>query len=209
MSVMNIENIKPLKLDSSKQGIWFTSDLHFYHRNIMNYCNRPWETVEEMNEALINNWNSVVKDDDIVFNLGDFAFASNSKWKELLEKLKGKHYLIIGNHDVSRYPGTKIMELFERVEQQILLKIDEQYVYLNHYPFLCYGGSYRDNAVWQLFGHVHSSSNSSGLDDSRLIHLFPYQYDVGVDNNNYTPISWNQVKDKINQQIEKSKFNTL
>ena len=209
MSVMNIQNIKPLELDSLKQGIWFTSDLHFYHRNIMNYCNRPWKTVEEMNEALINNWNSVVKDGDIVFNLGDFAFASNSKWKELLEKLKGKHYLIIGNHDVSRYPGTKIMELFERVEQQILLKIDEQYVYLNHYPFLCYGGSYRNNAVWQLFGHVHSSPNSSGLDDSRLIHLFPYQYDVGVDNNNYTPISWNQVKDKINQQIEKSKFNTL
>lgn len=202
--VMNIESIKPLKLDSSKQGIWFTSDLHFCHRNIMNYCNRPWKTVEEMNEALINNWNSVVKDDDIVFNLGDFAFASNSKWKEILERLKGKHYLILGNHDVSRYPSDKIMGLFERVEQQMLLKIDEQYVYLNHYPFLCYGGSWKnpEHAVWQLFGHTHSSPNSSGLDDSRLVHLFPYQYDVGVDNNNYTPVSFKQVKDIINSQVE-------
>ena len=202
--VMNIESIKPLKLDSSKQGIWFTSDLHFYHRNIMNYCSRPWKTVEEMNEALINNWNSVVKDDDIVFNLGDFAFASNSKWKEILERLKGKHYLILGNHDVSRYPSDKIMGLFERVEQQMLLKIDEQYVYLNHYPFLCYGGSWKnpEHAVWQLFGHTHSSPNSSGLDDSRLVHLFPYQYDVGVDNNNYTPVSFKQVKDIINSQVE-------
>lgn len=201
---MNIESIKPLKLDSSKQGIWFTSDLHFYHRNIMNYCSRPWKTVEEMNEALINNWNSVVKDDDIVFNLGDFAFASNSKWKEILERLKGKHYLILGNHDVSRYPSDKIMGLFERVEQQMLLKIDEQYVYLNHYPFLCYGGSWKnpEHAVWQLFGHTHSSPNSSGLDDSRLVHLFPYQYDVGVDNNNYTPVSFKQVKDIINSQVE-------
>ena len=73
------ENIKPLKLDSSKQGIWFTSDLHFGHQNI------------------------VVKDDDIVFDLGDFAFAPNSKWKEILSRLNGIHYLILGNHEINKF----------------------------------------------------------------------------------------------------------
>ena len=97
------ENIKPLKLDSSKQGIWFTSDLHFGHQNIIKFCNRPWKTVEEMNEGLIANWNSVVKDDDIVFDLGDFAFAPNSKWKEILSRLNGIHYLILGNHAKYRH----------------------------------------------------------------------------------------------------------
>ena len=207
----HIESLKPFVLDSSKQGIWFTSDLHIGHQNIIKFCNRPWKTTDEMNESLINNWNSVVGKDDIVFNLGDFAFAPNSKWKEVLGRLNGHHYLILGNHDIIRWPGNKIMDLFERVETQMLLKIDGRMVYLNHYPLLCYGGSYRseNGAVYQLFGHVHSGPNCSGLDSDRLVHLFPYQYDVGVDNNNYTPISWKEVKEKIANQVEKGiKVNT-
>lgn len=160
-----------------------------------------------MDEALINNWNSVVGDDDIVFDLGDFAFASNGRWKELLQRLKGRHYLILGNHDVSRYPGDKIMSLFEDVQPQMLIKIDNRYVYLNHYPFLCYGGTYKSpkDSVWQLFGHVHSSPNSTGKDSERLISTFPYQYDVGVDNNNYIPVEWNEIKTIINRRVEKFK----
>jgi calcineurin-like phosphoesterase family protein len=198
---------KLLTLDSSKVKIWFTSDLHFGHRNIIKFCNRPWNNTEEMDEALINNWNSVVGGNDIVFDLGDFAFASNSRWRELIQRLKGKHYLILGNHDTSRYPGDKVMDLFEDVQSQMLIKIDNRYVYLNHYPFLCYGGTYRSlkDSVWQLFGHVHSSPNSSGKDFERLVNLFPYQYDVGVDNNNYIPVEWNEIKAIINSQVEKFK----
>lgn len=199
------ENIKPLKLDSSKQGIWFVSDLHFGHKNILRFCNRPWNTTEEMDEALINNWNSVIKDNDIVFNLGDFAFAPNSKWKEILGKLKGKHYLVLGNHCITRWPGDKIMELFESVQHQMLLKIDNKYkVILNHYPFLCYAGTYRkpEDCVIQLHGHVHEYPGATGKDIERLRYRFPYQYDVGVDNNNYTPVSWDKIKDIIQQQIK-------
>lgn len=203
-----MEKVKPLKLDSTKQNIWFTSDLHFNHANIIRFCNRPWKTTEEMDEALISNWNSVVKPNDLIFDLGDFAFADRDKWIELLKQLNGKHYLILGNHDISRWPGNKVLPLFERVEHQLTLKIDGRKVYLNHYPFLCYGGTYRDNTskVYQLFGHTHSGPNCSGLDKDRLINLFPYQYDVGVDNNNYTPISWEQIKDKINNQIINAKL---
>lgn len=198
------EEIKPMKIDSSKQKVFFTSDLHFGHQNIIRFCNRPWETTEEMDEALIKNWNSVVTDDDIVFNLGDVAFASNSKWIEILGELRGQHHLVPGNHDIQRWPGDKIMNLFDSVHLQLLLNIDGRYVYLNHYPFLCYGGSWRSpgNAVYALHGHVHSGPNSAGKDCDRLNHLFPYQYDVGVDNNNYTPISWEQVQEKIAYQVE-------
>lgn len=194
----NFDWIKPLVLDSSKCGIWFTSDTHFFHRNIIKFCNRPWNTVEEMNDGLINNWNNVVLKDDVVFHLGDFAYASNSGWKQLINRLNGHIHLILGNHDRSRYPGHQIMEMFDGVYNQLSLSIDMFHICLNHYPFLCYAGTYRKPQTIQLFGHIHSGPNSNGLDDERLKYLFKYQYDVGVDNNNYTPISWNQLKEKWN-----------
>lgn len=200
-----METVKPLKLDSTKQNIWFTSDLHFNHANIIKFCNRPWKTTEEMDEALINNWNSVVKPNDLIFDLGDFAFADRDKWIKLLEQLNGKHYLILGNHDINRWPGNKVLPLFERVEHQLTLKIDGRKVYLNHYPFLCYGGTYRapEQAAYALHGHVHLlREHNLGKDFERMSHTFPYQYDVGVDFNNYTPISWNEVCNKITTQVK-------
>ena len=71
--------------------------------------------MEEMDEGLIQNWNRVVGKDDLVFNLGDFAFATNGRWKELINRLNGHIHLILGNHDVVRWPGDKTMELFEKI----------------------------------------------------------------------------------------------
>ena len=80
------------------------------------------------------------------------------------------------------------------------IKVGGQTIVLNHNPFLCYGGSYRD--VWQFFGHVHSGPAShTGLDHPRLRMLFPLQYDVGVDNNDFRPVSFAEVKAKIESQV--------
>lgn len=159
-----------------------------------------------MDLNLIQNWNSVVKPDDIVFDLGDFAFATNGRRKELFNQLNGHHYLILGNHDRVRYPGDKTIGLFEEVSQQKTLKIDGQVIYLNHFPYLCFDGTYRiDNIPWQLFGHVHLNSckeKNTGKDFERLKLLFPNQYDVGVDFNNYRPISYLEVKEKIEYQMQ-------
>lgn len=98
---------------------WFTSDLHFWHKNICKYCNRPFETTEEMNQALINNWNSVVKEDDIVFVLGDMGFCGYDKLEPLMSQLNGKKYLIQGNHDsdkiVFRLYEANIIEEYHKV----------------------------------------------------------------------------------------------
>lgn len=200
------ENIKPLKFKSSDNSkIFLTSDLHFNHRNIIEFCNRPFKDVDEMQEVLIENWNSVVRPQDIVFNLGDFAFAPNWKWIEILKRLNGKHYLILGNHDVSRFPGDKVMKYFDGVYNKLIIQIDNRTVILNHEPLLCFGGTYRDkaNLVYQLFGHVHSGPLSNkGKDDIRLEFLFPTQYDVGVDNNNFTPISFEEVDSIIQSKLK-------
>ena len=185
------------------QNLFFTSDTHFWHENIIKFCNRPFSSIEEMNDTIINNWNSVVKENDIVFHLGDFCFCGSDKFKELIEKLNGRIYLILGNHDwktIKQWHATK----FEGVYQQMSIKIDGRKIYLNHFPFLCYAGTYyrSEDAVWQLFGHVHSSDkNKNGLDNQRLSMLFPTQYDVGVDNNNYMPVSFEEVKKIIETQM--------
>lgn len=180
---------------------FFTSDTHFGHANIIRLCNRPFKDVEEMNEKLVENWNKVVPENGTVFHLGDFAFGGSGLWNSIISRLNGQIYLIMGNHDRKNL-RQGYMDKFVSVVPQMQIDIEGRSVYLNHYPFLCYGGSYRgEDSVWQLFGHVHSGPLSSGADSDRLVHLFPYQYDVGVDNNNFTPISWNQVKERINKQV--------
>lgn len=183
---------------------FFTSDTHFGHANIIRFCNRPFKNVEEMDETLIENWNQVVSEDDTVFHLGDFAFGGSNVWKSIIPRLNGHINLIIGNHDRKNL-RQGYMSSFGMVVSQLQIEIEGNPIYLNHYPFLCYGGSYR--GVWQLFGHVHSGPNAEGLDISRLKTLFPTQYDVGVDNNDYAPISYKEVKAKI--EYQKAEFKTF
>lgn len=188
------------KLQFNKNDrIFFTADTHFGHKNIIRYCKRPFVDVEEMNETLIDSWNSTVGKDDIVFHLGDFAMGGSAEWSRFLERLNGRIYLILGNHDMKTIG--KGFSRLELVTMQMLINIGGQRIYLNHYPFLCFGGAYRN--TWQLFGHVHTSPYRTGLDSSRLDYLFPTQYDVGVDNNNYMPLSFKQVNVKIQQQLNK------
>lgn len=187
------------KFDGSK--VYFTSDTHFYHSNIIGFCKRPFKNVEDMNEALIENWNRVVSQDDIVFHLGDFCLRGSHEWTKILNRLNGKIYLILGNHDLKNI-RQGYTSRFELTSMQMHIEVDKQKIYLNHCPLLCYGGAYGN--TWQLFGHVHTSKYNTGKDASRLNMLFPTQYDVGVDNNDFTPVSFAQVKRIIQKQIEQS-----
>ena len=188
-----------MKEISYNTNTFFTSDTHFWHTNILEYCNRPFETIEEMNEEIIKRWNDKIGKNDIVFHLGDFAFCGSTLYNNLLDRLNGKITLILGNHD-RRNLNKNIIDKFNGVYQQVSIKIEDQRIYLNHFPFLCYSGSL--NGVWQLFGHVHSGpyKKENSLDDLRLNMLLPGQYDVGVDNNNFTPISYMELKEKIKKE---------
>ena len=182
--------------------VFFTADTHFYHANIIEFCHRPFRSVDDMNETLIANWNKVVGADDIVFHLGDFCLGDSAKWNRLLDRLNGKIYLILGNHDLRNFRKS-YAERFESVAMQMHIEVDKQKICLNHYPFLCYDGS--NVGVWQLFGHVHTNKNNTSNDAARLKMLFPTQYDVGVDNNDFTPASYAQVKEIIEKQFRQSK----
>ena len=183
-------------------NVFFTSDTHFYHDRIIGLCERPFSDVEDMNNTLIDKWNKMVGDNDIVFHLGDFCFGGPNKWLNILEQLNWHIYLIMGNHDFKNLKDN-VKQYFTDVTQQMRIQIDGWTLYLNHYPYLCYGGAWNlDRKVGQVFGHVHSSPTCNGKDKDRMRYLFPTQYDVGVDNNDYKPVSWGVLKQKFEDNIK-------
>jgi len=189
---------------SEKQAekIFFTSDTHFSHENIIKYCKRPFGSIEQHDQELIRRWNEKVPEDGIVFHLGDVGFGNPKDIDNILRQLNGTIYLVIGNHDWRRIVN-KHKWRFETMTQQINMKIGDRHIILNHYPMLAFSGAWRGvDATYQLFGHVHTSPyTDEGLDQARMKMLFTSQYDVGVDNNDFTPVSWKEVDQIINNQM--------
>ena len=197
-----MKNKQFIYTEKDAEKMFFTSDTHFLHENIIKYCKRPFKSIEENDAELIHRWNEKVPEDGIVFHLGDVAFGDPDKVDEILKQLNGKIYLVIGNHDWRRIVNQHKWR-FELMTQQINMKIGKRHVILNHYPMLAYAGAWRGvDASYQLFGHVHTSPyTDEGLDQQRMKYLFTTQYDVGVDNNNFTPVSWKEVDQIINNQM--------
>lgn len=194
--------------DGSK--IFLTSDSHWNHEAIIKFCDRPFKDVEEMNYKLIENWNKKVPHDGLVFHLGDFAWSGGyEKWKNIRDQLNGDIILIKGNHEWKNLSAKAEEELFKYTTWQMLIEVEGRKILLNHYPFLCYAGVYREpkGLVYNAFGHCHSGPNKKGQDIPRLVNLLPTQYDVGVDNNNYEPISFYEFNEKVQKQLLKSKYN--
>lgn len=128
--------------------IFFISDLHLNHANIIKYCNRPFSSVEEMNHMLIRNWNSVVSDDDTIYSLGDFCLGNYTRFQLFTSALNGHKHFILGNHD--HISKKKILEAgFESVQYELLLKIDDLNLRLMHHPREVEQGEIC------VFGHVH------------------------------------------------------
>lgn len=159
---------------------FLTADTHFNHPLMLTACNRPYGNVYEMNEALIQNWNSVVNPQDTVWHLGDFAMKSNAREiAEFFYALNGRKHLIIGNHDVMK-DGTLMPEL-ERLDWVSIshaaeIKHDGQRIMLSHYAGYTWNAEHR--GAYQAFGHSHGD----------LLGM-PGSVDVGVDNQNLKPIA--------------------
>lgn len=182
-----------------KDNIWFTSDTHFGHNNIIKYCNRPFTSVEEMDEHLIQSWNQLVNVDDLIICGGDFSLCNTKKTKSVLSQLNGNKILIRGNHEKSVLGNKETRDFFNGGIYDLLniTIIDDEVEYgfqdiiLCHYPMLTWDKSHRGS--WQLFGHVHGM-----LDNNPA--LSPNQMDIGVDSHNFKPISYQEVKEQITIQ---------
>lgn len=158
---------------------FFTSDLHFFHHNIIKFCGRPYADVDHMNFSLIKNWNEVVGEEDVVWVLGDVSFGKPEETLEVLGELSGKIHLIPGNHDrkgkASQTPWEVRCNIYPAYHMERFSKNVK--VVMCHFPF----HSWERN--WYNFhGHTHGTYASKYM-----------QHDVGVDVNNYAPIHLDDV----------------
>lgn len=139
--------------------IYYISDLHFNHEGIIRLCHRPYSSIKEMNEDLINKWNNKVKAEDTVYFLGDFSFKCPSQDSiSFLARLNGKKYFIKGNHDKKSLLDTfKHMGLIEDYYIYTEIVDNNRRVVLFHYPIEDWNGQYRGS--YHLYGHVHNCVN--------------------------------------------------
>ena len=135
--------------------IRYIADLHFDDESIIAYDNRPFDSTEEMNRTLIENWNRVVTDpEDLTWILGDFCSGDAERWKELLSRLNGRKALIIGNHD-NPETAADARSCFEDVAEYREISDRDRHVVLCHYPIVAFHDHYF--GWYHLYGHVHSS----------------------------------------------------
>lgn len=184
---------------------WATSDTHYGHANVIKYSKRPFKDTEEMDEALIKNHNSVVKPEDTVIHVGDFAFSPPGRIKEILRRLHGKYIFIPGNHDQQFWKDKSLLDRFEnaallreatkrgdgiKYNLQAEIKYDNGarggLIVINHYANLVWNKSH--HGALMLHGHSHGS-----LRYPKTCRCM----DIGVDPQGYFPVRLSDVVKKL------------
>lgn len=172
--------------------IYFSSDLHLGHRGIIDFQNRPFQSVEEMNRTLIHNFNSVIHANDVLYLLGDVTHRiPESEANGLIKKLKGRKILIRGNHDGDYDPT-----LFEGIYDYKEFNHEKMKYVLMHYPLMEWNRS-RHNSSIHLHGHIHSDGQYN--EENRVNGIL--RYDVGVDANHYYPVSLQYIQQYFAESI--------
>lgn len=162
--------------------IFLISDTHFGHHNIIEYCNRPFADIDEMDEKMIQNWNSVVKPGDHIYHLGDVYMGDGERFLKKFSRLNGKKRLVLGNHDdLKKKIGGKISltDLFQKI---FLFRCFEGMM-LTHMPVHEKSIVRAGEGAVNVHGHIHDTPSPKG----------PYVC-VSVEQINYTPISIEDVR---------------
>lgn len=144
---------------------FYISDWHFGHKNVLAFDNRPFKSIEEMNNELIRRWNSVVSDGDIVYILGDMFWCTPNAASPIMDRLKGQKFLVKGNHD--RWHDAKFDKKFVKIDEYMEVEDEGRKVVLCHYPIPCFKNHFYG---WiHLYGHVHNSFEWNMMEHQRFL----------------------------------------
>jgi calcineurin-like phosphoesterase family protein len=170
--------------------IYFTADTHYMHKNIIKYCNRPFASVESMNDILVDNINKVVRKEDVLYHLGDWSFGYAREFRDRLNC--DNIILIYGNHDKEIRKSRDLQNMFTSIyDSYHEININGQDITLCHYAMKVWNKSHR--GAWHLYGHSHGSLP----DDSNSL-----SFDCGVDCWEFYPIDM----DEISKVMKNKKF---
>ena len=167
---------------------YYNADPHFGHENILKLCDRPYATIEEMNEAMIQQWNQRVTGNDTVFILGDLFFRYADP-EAVLTRLKGKKRLIIGNHDSSWMDKVDLSRYFVSVDPFLEITDGVRAITLCHYPLLTWKHKLR---TFMIHGHIHNDTTS---DFFPLIAARERLLNAGADINGYCPVTFEELQE--------------
>lgn len=165
--------------------IYFISDTHFGHQNVIRFNNRPFSTVDEMNETMIGNWNDRVHQNNTIFILGDMFYHCRNA-EDILKKLHGKKHLIIGNHDGS-WLNEDTRKYFNTISAYLETTDGRHALTLCHYPLLSY---HHDSRAYMIHGHLHNNTNA---DFFPLLVKRERVLNAGVDINNFMPVTFEEL----------------
>jgi calcineurin-like phosphoesterase family protein len=171
-------------------NIYFTADTHFGHNKILEWQSgtRPFKTIEEHDDTLIDNINSIVKPKDTLYHLGDFAWKA-SRVAHYRHRIKCRNIILIkGNHEAKGYK--KLNEIFSGVYDLKKIKVNGQEIVLCHYAMRVWNKSHY--GVWHLYGHSHGSLRDNGQSLS---------LDVGVDSWGLAPVSFDQIQATMESRV--------
>lgn len=168
--------------------VFFTADLHIGHANILRHTNRPFASLEEMNEELCRRWNKRVKKNDTVYIIGDLFFRNSIPASEYLQQMNGKKHLIIGNHDKDWMKKTNLDEYFASVQHYAELSDGNHKLTLCHYPLMTWNGANRGR--YMIYGHIHDNTDS---DYWPLLCNMPQALNAGVEINGYEPVTFDEL----------------
>jgi calcineurin-like phosphoesterase family protein len=174
--------------------IWFTSDLHFGHDKDFTYTPRGFNSVQEHDKTILNNFNSVVAKEDDVYILGDLMLGPNPEASlSYISKLNGHIHLIIGNHDtINKIQKYQEFCGINYIDYATMIKYKKYSFYLSHYPTLC--ANYDDyKKIWNLHGHTHSQEKFSE---------FAQCYNVALDAHNCFPVEIEDIIADIREKRE-------
>ena len=181
--------------------IYYISDTHFRDQAIFDKCKRPFKTLSEMEQTIINNWNNKVRVDDVVYVLGDLVKDDDTAAIQIFNKLKGHKHLIVGNHDHQLLERIEKLELFETIKFIDLILDNNRKVCLCHYPLMDWMEFNRNGIL--VYGHIHNKTAKHG-DAYKMIKEF-YKtlpaYNCGVDVCDFEP----KTLDELIQLKEKNK----
>lgn len=177
--------------------IYYTADLHLGHSNALKFDNRPFADVDEMDRALIENWNSRVTDGDSVYIAGDFIYRSGKPAEWYLERLKGMKYLVMGNHEKAILESGKARGYFEAIDKMMHIVDGKRHICICHFPIAEWNGYFRGH--YHIFGHIHNARNRAW----EFMKDEPRALNAGCMLNQYMPVTFDELV-KNNERFRES-----